>query len=222
MDTCDVMTAPVPSASLEALEHRITELSAHIHAATYRLLYLIAEFDRRKGWAHWGILSCAHWLNWKCGIGLVAARDKVRVARSLDSLPKISEAFRTGQVSYSKVRAMTRVATVENEDYLLQIARHGTAAHVERLVCNYRKVQRIAGRQRANTLHEERCVKFHHDDDGALVIEARLAPETGAIVLEALAVAGEAMYVRRREFDAAEQAEAAQNNSAESSLREGL
>ena len=77
-------------------------------------------------------------------------------------------------------------------------------------------MQRIAECQRANTLHEERCVKFHHDDEGALVIEARLAPATGAIVLEALAAAGEAMYVRRREFDAAEQAEAAQKNSAES------
>jgi hypothetical protein len=212
----------VPCSSLETLEHQITELSAHIHAANYRLLCLIAEFDRREGWFQWGILSCAHWLNWKCGIGLGAARDKVRVARSLGSLPKISEAFRSGQVSYSKVRAMTRVATPENEDYLLQIARHGTAAHVERLVCNYRKVQRIAERQRANTLHEERCVKFHHDTDGALVIEARLPPETGEIVLEALAAAGEAMYVRRRDLDAAGQIEAAQNNSAESSLNEGL
>ena len=117
---------------------------------------------------------------------------------------------------------MTRVATPENEDYLLNIAHHGTAAHVERLVCNYRKVQRIAERQRANSVHEERCVTFHHDTDGALVIEARLPPETGAIVLEALAAAGEAMYVRRRDLDAAEQAEAARKNSAESSLNEGL
>ncbi len=115
---------------------------------------------------------------------------------------------------------MTRVATPENEAYLLNIAHHGTAAHVERLVCNYRKVQRIAERQRANTLHEQRCVNFHHDDDGALVLEARLPPETGAIVLEALAAAGEAMYVRRRELDAA--TEAAGENSAESSLNEGL
>ncbi len=222
MDACDATTSPVPSPSLETLEHQITELAAHIHAGNYRLLCLIAEFDRREGWFQWGILSCAHWLNWKCGIGLGAARDKVRVARSLESLPKISEAFRSGQVSYSKVRAMTRVATPENETYLLNIARHGTATHVERLVCNYRKVQRIAERERANTLFEERCVKFHHDDDGALVLEARLPPETGAIVLEALAAAGEAMYVRRREFDAAEQTKDAQKNSAEFSLREGL
>jgi hypothetical protein len=220
MDTCDPTTSAVPSCSLDSLEHQITELAAHIHAANYRLLCLIAEFDRRQGWCQWGILSCAHWLNWKCGIGLSAARDKVRVARSLESLPRISAAFRTGEVSYSKVRAMTRVATPENETYLLNIAHHGTAAHVERLVCNYRKVQRIAERQHANTLHEQRCVKFHHDDDGALILEARLPPEAGAIVLEALAAAGEAMYLRRRELDAAEQA--AQKNSAELSPTEGL
>ena len=93
-------------------------------------------------------------------------------------------------------------------------------------MCNYRKVQRIAERERANALHEERCVKFHHDTDGALVIEARLPPETGAIVLEALAAAGEAMYVRRREFDAARQTKDAQENSAESApgkaWREGM
>ncbi len=222
MDTCDATTLPVPSCSLDSLEHQITELAAHIHAANYRLLCLIAEFDRREGWCQWGILSCAHWLNWKCGIGLGAARDKVRVARSLESLPKISEAFRSGQMSYSKVRAMTRVATPENETYLLNIAHHGTAAHVERLVCNYRKVQRIAESQRANTLHEQRAVKFHHDDDGALVLEARLPPEAGAIVLEALAAAGEAMYVRSREIDETEQNEAAGKNSAESSPNVGL
>ena len=75
----------MPSSSLEVLEHQITELSAHIHAANYRLLCMIAEYDRREGWRHWGIRSCAHWLSWKCGIGPVAARDKVRVARSLES-----------------------------------------------------------------------------------------------------------------------------------------
>ena len=86
---------------------------------------------------------------------------------------------------------------------------------MERLVCNYRKVQRIAERQRANSLHEQRWVKFHHDDEGALILEARLPPEAGAIVLEALAAAGEAMYVRRRELDAAGQTEAVGKNSAE-------
>ena len=131
--------APCSQAHCEQLENQITELSAHIHAATYRLLELIREYDESHGWCGPGLNSCAHWLNWKCGINLGAAREKVRVAHALKDLPKISEVFRLGKVSYSKVRAMTRVATEKNEDYLLQIARHGTAAHVERLVRNYRK-----------------------------------------------------------------------------------
>jgi hypothetical protein len=214
MEACEATTLPAPSSSVDALEHQITELAAHIHAANHRLLCLIAEFDRRKGWNHWGVLSCAHWLNWKCGIGLIAAREKVRVARSLESFPRISEAFRRGQISYSKVRAMTRVATAENEGYLLQIARHGTASHVERLVSNYRRVQRSAERQRANGLHNARSVTFHHDQDGALVLEARLPPEMGEIVLEGLAAAAEAMYRRRQNIS--------KDDSAESSVNAGL
>ena len=109
MDACDTTTLPVPSFSLDSLEHQITELAAHMHAANYRLLCLIAQFDRREGWSSGGsspapIGSIAMLIR-MAGIGLGAARDKVRVARSLESLPKISAAFRDGQVSYSKVRA---------------------------------------------------------------------------------------------------------------------
>ncbi len=107
------------------LEAQITELAAHIHAATYRLLTLIREFDRREAWADQGLRSCAHWLNWKCGIDRGAGREKVRVAKALESLPQISEAFSEGRVSYSKVRAMTRIATPENEADLLGL-RYGT------------------------------------------------------------------------------------------------
>ncbi|MDH5671174.1 MAG: hypothetical protein OEZ06_03440 [Myxococcales bacterium] len=75
--------------SIEQLENAITELSAHLSAATHRWLVDIAEFDRRAGWAGIGVASCAHWLNWRCGVSLVAAREKVRVARALEALPKI-------------------------------------------------------------------------------------------------------------------------------------
>ena len=141
---------------VEDLEDEITELYAHITAATYRLLVLIAALDRRGHYGAWGLRSCAHWLNYKCGISLGAAREKVRVARVLPELPKISAAFAAGAVSYSKVRAMTRVATPENEDYLLMIARHGTAWHVETLVREYRSVRREEERARAEHQHEER------------------------------------------------------------------
>ncbi|HVZ34467.1 MAG TPA: DUF222 domain-containing protein, partial [Polyangiaceae bacterium] len=123
-----------PDASLEAVEQEITTLAAHLNAATYRFLTLIADFDRRCGWDGFGIRSCAHWLNWKCGIGLVAGREKLRVAHALEHLPRISDAMRRGTLSYAKVRAMTRVATADNEEFLLTIAQNGTATHLERVV----------------------------------------------------------------------------------------
>ena len=81
---------------LELLEREITELASHIHAATCRWLGLVAEFDRREGWADWGCRSCAHWVSWRCGIAPVAAREHVRVARRLESLPLVRSAFAGG------------------------------------------------------------------------------------------------------------------------------
>jgi hypothetical protein len=116
---------------LERMADGITELVAHLDAGTFQLLELIREFDKNEGWEGPGMQSCAHWLNWKCGMSLGSARERVRMARALPDLPEISAAFREGRVSYSKVRAMTRVATGKNEAALLQVALNGTATHVE-------------------------------------------------------------------------------------------
>src|SRR5215213_8418935 len=82
------------------LESEITQLAGHINAASHRWLMLIAEFDDRNGWVDCATQSCAHWLNWKCGITMGAAREKVRVASSLEKLPKISAAMASGKLSY--------------------------------------------------------------------------------------------------------------------------
>ena len=106
----------------DQLADQITLLAGQINAANYRFLKLIAEFDRRQAWSGYGLRSCAHWLNWKCGISMNPAREKVRTARALEGLPGINAAFQKGELSFSKVRAMTRIATEENESYLLNIA----------------------------------------------------------------------------------------------------
>ena len=98
----------------DALAAAVSTLAGHIHAATYRLLALIAELDRREIWADQGAMSCAHWLSWACGIDTHTAREKVRVARALTELPLLSEALAKGELGYSKVRALTRIATSEN------------------------------------------------------------------------------------------------------------
>ena len=142
--------------ALDELEAKITELWGHLNAATYRFLALVAEFDREKAFERHGLANTAQWLNWQCGIGPVAAREKVRVARALEHLPEIADAFAKGEISYSKVRAMTRVATPANESVLVHVARHGTAAHVEKLVRKYRWTQRRDAAKLAQQQHEQR------------------------------------------------------------------
>ena len=175
--------------ALGALEVQIMELWGNINAATARFLELVAEFDRKEGWAQHGMASCAQWLSWQCGIGRVAATEKVRTARALESLPKISEAFGEGRLSYSKVRALTRVATIETEDTLLHIALNGTAAHVERTVRGFRRIKRYLERDEAEVMHERRHLLCWREADGSVTLNARLTPEVGELLRKALEAA---------------------------------
>src|SRR5688572_18981769 len=113
-----VFATPQCVAELDRLGNEIAELSAHLEAATARLLDLIREFDERQGWSN-GFRSCAAWLSWRIGLDLGAAREKVRVARALGTLPRLAQALAYGELSYAKVRALTRVATPETEERLL-------------------------------------------------------------------------------------------------------
>lgn len=192
--------------SLRTLESELFELWGHLNAATHRFLELVAEFDRREGWARHGVASCAQWLSWQCGIGGVAAREKVRVARSLEKLPKISDSFRRGAISYSKVRAMTRIATPENETTLLNVAEHGTAAHVEKLVRKYCYVERLENAASANGQHFDRHVHFRHDEYGSVLMSARLPAEVGAVVRKAIEAAVALVEERSREGGASAEA----------------
>jgi hypothetical protein len=174
-----------PERPLERLEAEICDLAAHLAAATCRWLLLVGEFDRRRGWAGWGLLSCAHWLSWKCGISLKTAREQVRVARALEELPRTRAAFGAGRISYSKTRAITRVAATDTEADWVDLATHAPAAHLDRLVGGYIKVGATdAADRRAKTR-----VSWHWEPDGMLRLHARLAPEEGAVVLAALQAA---------------------------------
>jgi uncharacterized protein DUF222/HNH endonuclease len=186
------------------LEAEITELWGYLNAATYRFLCLVGEYDRRKAYERHGLVNTAQWLNWQCGIGTLAAREKVRVARGLESLPEVSAAFAKGEISYSKVRAITRVATPANEMALLSIARHGTASHVEKLVRKYRWTQRRDAGKLAHGQFMNRAVHCFYEADDTFVLHARLAPEVGALVQKALEVAGDFLREAAREKVSAE------------------
>lgn len=169
-----------------ALSDEITRLAGHINAAQHRFLILLAALIERDAWAGNGIKSPAHWLNYHCGIDLGAAREKVRVAKSLSTLPAIDEAFRTGTISYSKVRAMTRSATPDNEQMLLQVALHGTAQHVEQLVRKYRRAESLTDDRRDQSRYHARELTCFFDEDGMLVLRGRMTPEDGAVFMKAM------------------------------------
>ena len=192
-------STPFPRAELERLGDEIAELAAHIHAATYRLLVLIREFDQREGWDA-SFKTCAHWLSWRTGIALGPAREKVRVAHALEHLPGLSARMQSGELSYSKVRAVTRVATPENEEELMDFARHGTASHVEKLVRAWRRVDRLEDQWQERERHRTRSVTLWPDGDGMYELRGKLDPEVGVMLKRALEAASGAIYRRSGEF----------------------
>jgi hypothetical protein len=174
--------------SMEELDQEIAGLSAHLDAATHRLLECIRRFDEAGGWHDQGAVSCAHWLAWRVGLDPATAREKVRVARALGTLPAIDEAFRSARLSYAKVRALTRVATPQNEEKLLGMALVATGAQLERLCRGYRAVSA----EEAAPRPEERSVRRRLLPGGMVRLEMVLEPDEADLVLRAVERAREA------------------------------
>ena len=181
----ETATNDPPTTPIEQLEDELCQLAAHLAAATCRWLELLAEFDARAGWAQWGVKSCAHWLSWRCSFGLAAGREHVRVARKLRELPRVSQAFAAGQLSYCKVRAITRVATPETEPQLLSLALEASGAQLEKIVRAYRGAL-SATLPTSQHAHELRHLSWSWNEDGSLRIVGRLPPDEGALLLTAI------------------------------------
>src|SRR5512140_3904957 len=167
---------------LERLGERIAEQAAHLDAAMYRFLTDLREFDERGGWHVQGASSCAHWLSWRVGCDPVTGRERVRVARKLGEFAVIGDALRRGEVSYSKVRALVRVATPENEVLLLDHARLMTASQLEKLCRKYALVQRHCQDPHPLADVQRRSVRRRDTEDGMVKIEAVLHPEEAELV----------------------------------------
>jgi hypothetical protein len=170
--------------SVDELIAEITTLASHISAATARWLELILEFDDRSGWTPTGAKSLSHWVSYACSMSPAAAREHVRVARRLRELPHTAQAFARGELSYSKVRAITRVEELEREDELLALARAASASQLERIVRGYRSC--LAVERDAEQQYAERSVQWSWDADGAFVLEGRFPAEQGALLMHAL------------------------------------
>lgn len=189
MDTAVLDPIALSGVPLERIETEITELAAHLAAAECRWLLLIGEFDRREGFAQWGCRSTAHWLNWRCGLSLRAAYERVRVANALVELPLTRETFSGGELSYSKVRAISRVATLETEADYVELALASTASQLERMTGTARAIAERA----APRMHHERAVRITYRDDGSGSITIDLPPDKMALAVAGLEAMAETM-----------------------------
>jgi hypothetical protein len=167
----------------EQLEHQITSLAGQLAATTCQWLQLIGEFDRREAWASWGCRSAAHWRSWQCGLSLRTGREHVRIAHALERLPHTTEVFERGELTYSKVKALTRIATPENEDELLGFALTATASQLDRTVSAY-----LRSTKDPKQSHDERYLYVDSVDD-MVDVRGRITPEVGALIESAVEAA---------------------------------
>ncbi len=199
--------APLPDPfedadALEELEEKIAVLAAHSHAGDHRLLVLVAEFDRRRGWELGGHRTCAHWLSFRTGIDMGTAREKVRAARALVDLPETSASMSRGELSFSAVRALTRVATTENEGDLLELAQGATVAQLERMVRGFKLGSRQDEVDRERERIESRTLSVFPDEEGMYVVKGRLTPELGALLMRAVEAAADVLYREKKSVSA--------------------
>jgi hypothetical protein len=172
----------VPDMPTERLEHEITTLAAHLSAATCRWLLMVAEFDRRRAYETWECLNTAQWLNLQVGISPTTGRQHVAVGRALADLPAVREAFSRGELSYSRVRAVCRVATPSDEAKWLSVAREATGSQLDRIVSDTIRAVRVGTVDHEERVAESRSISWATDDDGMYRVSAVLPPEVGALL----------------------------------------
>ncbi|MBX3271119.1 MAG: DUF222 domain-containing protein [Sandaracinaceae bacterium] len=171
---------------MDAAEAELATLDAHINAAIHRRLELIRLIDASGRWAERGPKSCAHWLSWRLNLEPGTAREQVRVANRLAELPRLDEELKHARVTYSQVRAITRVATGENEARLIELAKVSTAAQLERIVRGVREVNAQVDGTADGSHTLDRWVRQRPMGDGTARVEAQLTVDEAALLMEAI------------------------------------
>ena len=170
---------------IDGLGDQIAELAAHIDAAMHGLLTAIREFDQALGWAKQGAVSCAHWLAWRIGWDLTTARERLRVAKKLGELRLVDEELRLGAMSYSKARAISRVATASNEQLWVEYAKRMPASGLDKLCRSFAGVLSNVA-MKAEYVAAKRAATRRTLDDGMVKIELVLTNDEAAIVWTAI------------------------------------
>ncbi len=179
------------SRPIDDLESDIISLARQINQQQYQFLVMVREFNHRQGWRAYHFNNCAEWLNMKCGISPGTAREKVRVASALFDLPLCSELFAKGDLSYSKIRAMTRAANGHNEAELVDYALLATAHQTEEYCRQLRNADRRMSTPDAQRAFKARSLMRTCHPDGTMTISIELPQELGDLVMKAVDVAGE-------------------------------
>ena len=171
---------------LEELADSLLDSWKSVCVSTAQFLREVYEFDLRQGYREWGFSDTAEFLDFKCGISRVTAREKVRVARCLVVLKKVDDAFARGELSYAKVRALTKVAKTETEDELLAFAIKHPASHLERRFREIRNGSSKLSSGDANRAHAERHLSTWKREGNRVEFSVELSEEDAGIVVEAL------------------------------------
>jgi len=175
-----------PAMDRTPLGDEICELSAHIHGATADLTRMLAAFDDSEEWGGVGMRSCAHWLSIHAGFDLWTARELLRVGHALRELPSIAAAFAAGRLAFDKVRAISAVATAEDERIWLDVALAASGSQLAGICLAFRSATVSDDLARARAHRERRRLSTWWRDDGMLQIFAALPPEEGRVVLNAI------------------------------------
>jgi len=171
--------------SIDELDSAIGRLVRQMNCECYRMLVLVREFDDRFAWKKWSFKTCAG-LAWRSEISLSAAREKVRTAHALRSLPAISAAFAEGRLSYSKVRALTRVADLRQEDLLLAYALDTTAENVEERCRQIRNVAPESAHHTHRAWANRSLTMWRDEKRGVLRPTVEVPIEEGELIVKAI------------------------------------
>ena len=153
-----------------------------------RWLLLIARLDAADGCHRLGFHSTAAWLAYACGLSKRTANDHVRAAQALAEFEALAESMSAGRVSYSHVRAISRIARageVGLVDSLLNVAEHGTVAHLEVIIRGLHTVD--LNETRDSDWVPDDYVRHGWTKDARWRVSARMDPEQGALVESAVA-----------------------------------
>jgi len=172
--------------SIDELDAAIRQLVRNMNTECHQMLVLVRELDDRFGWKQWGFKTCAEWLAYRTGICLSAAREQVRTAHALRSLPAISAAFAEGRLTYTKVRALTRVAERSQEDLLLAYALDTTAENVEERCRQIRNVS-PESRHHAQRMWANRSLTMWRDEKrGVMRVTVEVPIVEGELIARAI------------------------------------